>query len=234
MKEINDIYSMYGLSFEEQVYLSKIINPIVENPNFRKRMSNEFLHHGKITLGEHIIEDTVVTYLLSKKHVNKHSDYQMDLAIKIALLHDLYTIPWQNNKEAHVKHFFDKHGFRHPIEAVINSITWYPELFINKDESKIIIDGILHHMFPLPVRYLNGKTELKNKELYNKLDKEYQLMIIDSLKRKKIGGISFSRSKYMEGRIMAKADRKVSRHQIKDFSSAKALLTGKNKKLKHK
>ncbi len=146
------------------------------------------------------------------------------------MLHDLYTLPWQNNREAKVKQFFDKHGFRHPIEAVINSITWYPEIFNNSD-SVIIIDGILHHMFPLPVKYLNNKTELKNRELYNNLDNKYKEIINNSLKRKKIGPISFTRSKYMEGRIMAKADRKVSRKQIRDFSSAKALITGHNKKI---
>ena len=230
MEIINDIFNKYNLTLEDKNYLLSIMNPIINNINFQKRMTDEFLHHGSISLGEHIIEDSVVTYLLSKKH-----NYRTDLAVKIAMLHDLYTLPWQNNPDAKVKHFFDKHGFRHPTEAVINSITWYPELFIDKDEAKIIIDGILHHMFPLPVRYLNDKTEIKNRELFNKLDKYYQTTIIDSLKRKKIGGISFSRSKYVEGRIMAKADRKVSRKQIKDFSSAKSLLTGHNKKItKHK
>ncbi len=224
----DNICNNYKLTKEDKDYLSKIVLPIINNDNFKKRMTSEFLHHGNITLGEHIIEDTIVTYKLSKKR--KNNTFNMDIAIKIALLHDLYTLPWQNNREAKVKQFFDKHGFRHPIEAVINSITWYPEIFNNSD-SVIIIDGILHHMFPLPVKYLNNKTELKNRELYNNLDNKYKEIINNSLKRKKIGPISFTRSKYMEGRIMAKADRKVSRKQIRDFSSAKALITGHNKKI---
>ena len=227
----NNLCSKYKLIDDDKNYLKKIVFPIINNSNFEKRITSEFPHHGSITLGEHIIEDAIVTYLLSRKKIKKKDDYRIDVAIKIAMLHDLYTIPWQNNKEAKVKHFFNKHGFRHPIEAVINSIDWYPEIFQNELESKIIIDGILHHMFPLPVKYLNKKTELKNWEVYNRIDDSYKLMINDSLKRKKVGPISFSRSSYLEGRTMAKADRKVSRGQIKDFSSFKALLTGHNKKI---
>ena len=235
---VNELFesvcSKYNLTNDDKIYLIKIVNPIISNDNFIKRSTNEFSHHGSITLGEHILEDTVVTYLLSKKKLENNNNYRIDLAIKIALLHDLYTIPWQNNQEAKVKHFFDKHGFRHPIEAVINAINWYPEIFSNQDESQIIIDGILHHMFPLPVRYLNEKTELKNRDLLNNIDIKYKEIINESLKRKKIGSISITRSKYTEGRIMSKADRMVSRKQIEDFSSAKSLLTGHNKKLKNK
>ena len=218
----------YNLSDSDKEYLKKIVLPIISHPNFKKRMSSEFMHHGSITLGEHILDDAILTYKLAK---NKKKNYKLDLAVKIAMFHDLYTIPWQNNKEAKVNHFFDKHGFRHPIEAVINSISWYEDIF-NDNDSPILIDGILHHMFPLPVRYLNDKTELKNRELYDKLDDKYKDIINNSLKRKKIGPISFSRSKYREGRVMAKADRIISRKQIKDFSSAKALITGHNKKIK--
>lgn len=230
----DSICNKYNLSILDKEYLIKIVYPIINDDNFLRRTTSEFPHHGSITLGEHIIEDVVVTYLMSKKEIKKRENYRMDLAINIALLHDLYTIPWQNNRDAKVKHFFDKHGFRHPIEAVINSITWYPYLFQNDIDSMILIDGILHHMFPLPVRYLNNLTELKNKELLNNLDDKYKKMIDTSLKRKRIGSISFTRSSYMEGRVMSKADRKVSRKQIKDFSSFKALLTGHNKNLKNK
>ena len=229
---MNRIFDKYNLNLYDKEYLIKIITPIIESPMFQKRMTNEFLHHGNITLGEHILEDTVVTYLLAKKNKN----INIDLAVKIAMMHDLYTIPWQNNRDAHVKCFFNKHGFRHPIEAAINSITWYPNFFKNDSDAKIIIDGIIHHMFPLPVRSFTKenikKIELKNIDSFNSLDDIYQQMIIDSLKRGKIGGLSFSRSKYKEGRIMSLADRKVSLKQIKNFSSFIALLTGHNKSLK--
>lgn len=233
MEELFDrICNKYHLNNEDKDYIKEIIWPIINDDNFQIRLTNKFPHHGVITLGEHIIEDVVMTYILSKKYVNKKKDnnYKIDLAIKIALLHDLYTLPWQNNKEAKVKHFFDKHGFRHPVEAVINSLNWYPDLF-DEESSFVIIDGILHHMNPLPVRYLDNKTELKNRELYDKLDNNYKMMINDSLKRKRIGKISLARSKSKEGKIMAKADRKVSRKQIKDFSSLKSLVTGRNKKI---
>jgi len=237
MNIVNSLFNKYNLSYDDRDYLNKIMFPIISNSNFKRRLTNEFLHHSDITLGEHIIEDTIVTYLLSKKYLaKKNNQYRIDLAVKIALLHDLYTIPWQNNKEAKVHHFFSKHGFRHPVEAVINSITWYPELFNDKDDANIIIDGIVHHMYPLPVRRVNEnkieKTELKNIDNYNRLSESYKDMIINSLNRKKIGVISFSKSKYREGKIMSKADKLVSYKQIKNFASAKALLTGHNKKIK--
>ncbi len=224
------VCNKYNLDNYDKIYLKNIVYPIINNDNFIKRCTNDFFHHDRVTLGEHIIEDTIVTYIISKKKNIKN--YRIDLAIKIALLHDLYTIPWQNNKEAKVKCFFNKHGFRHPIESVINSINWYPEIYSNIDDSKIIIDGILHHMFPLPVRYLDNKVELKNRELLNNIDKKYIDIIDDSLKRKKVGPISITRSKYHEGRIMSMADKKVSRKEIKDISSVKSLLTGHNNKIK--
>lgn len=227
---LNKIISKYDLEVKERNYLKKLINPIIIHPEFQRRMTKEFPHHGDISLGEHIIEDSIVTYKLAKLKNNM----RMDLAIRIAMFHDLYTINWQNNKDAKVKHFFHKHGFRHPIEAVINAINWYPEYFSNYDEANIIIDGIIHHMFPLPVLRVKDNAEsleLRNYPLYQKLSISYQNMIKDSLMRKRVGPISFSRSHYQEGRIMAKADRLVSRKQIKDFESLKSLVTGHNKNL---
>ena len=227
---LNKIISKYDLEVKERNYLKKLINPIIIHPEFQRRMTKEFPHHGDISLGEHIIEDSIVTYKLAKLKNNM----RMDLAIRIAMFHDLYTINWQNNKDAKVKHFFHKHGFRHPIEAVINAINWYPEYFSNYDEANIIIDGIIHHMFPLPVLRVKDNAEsleLRNYPLYQKLSISYQNMIKDSLMRKRVGPVSFSRSHYQEGRIMAKADRLVSRKQIKDFESLKSLVTGHNKNL---
>ncbi len=234
---LEELYNKYKLDNEDKKYLDNIILPIINNPNFKERLTNKFLHHSDITLGEHIIEDGIVTYLLSKKYLNKHknTNYRIDLAVKIAMLHDLYTIPWQNNKEAHVNHFFSKHGFRHPIESVINSINWYPEIF-NETDKEIIIDGIIHHMYPLPVRVFNekkiDKIELKNKDDYYKLSNDNKKILSNSSKRKRIGIISLSKSKYKEGKIMSKADKIVSRKQIKNFSSLSSLLTGHNKKIK--
>ncbi len=213
---------------DEREEFNEIAYPFFSHPEFQKRMSNDFLHHSDITLGEHIIEDALITYGLCKKKENVNTL----VAVKIAMMHDLYEIPWQNNQEGIVKHFSNKHGFRHPIEAAINAITWYPEVF-NENDSEILIDGIIHHMYPLPVRVFNNKDmELKNSDKLEKIDKRFIDMIIKSSNRHKVGHLSFSKCLYQEGRIMSKADKKVSFGQIKNFSSAKALLTGKNKSIK--
>ena len=230
-EKLDNLLNKYSLSQKDKKEFKKMVLPIIKHNEFQKRMNNPFYHHGNITLGEHIIEDSIVTYMLSKK---KKENYRTDLALKISMFHDLYTVPWQNNKEAKVQHFFHKHGFRHPIEGVINAMNWYPEYFEDIHESEIIIDGILHHMFPLPVlssRIIDDKLELKNYVMYYNIPSDYQNIIINSLKRKKLGAISISRSKYLEGKTMAKADRIVSRKEIRNFSSMKALLTGHNKKL---
>ncbi len=235
IEKLDNLFKKYELSNEEINEIKIIILPIIDNKEFKLRSTSIYPHHGNITLGEHIMEDSIVTYILSKKY-KLNNNYRIDLALEIAMFHDLYTIPWQNNKDAKVHKFFHKHGFRHPVEAVINAINWYPDYFKNSGDTKIIIDGILHHMYPLPVTSINEKnvynSELKNLNYYEKLSKEQQKIIIDSLKRKKIGSISISKSKYIEGRIMAKADRKVSRKQIRDFQSMKSLITGHNKKIR--
>ena len=231
-EKLNRIIDRYKLSNDEKKEFRNIINSIFEHNEFQKRMSNEFLHHSNITLGEHILEDAVLTYKMCKKRNNVN----IELAVKIAMLHDLYTNPWQNNKKNKVKKFCNKHGFRHPIEAVINANVWFPELFKNKEESKIIIDGILHHMYPLPVRtFIDSdinKMELKNFDLIDKLSDQSKKIIIESLNRKKVKNYSVSKSKYKEGKIMSKADKKVSRGQIKNISSLTSLVTGHNKSLK--
>ena len=233
LQVINKIYDKYNLSDEDRVFMNKAIEKIVEHPKFKERLTGNFKHHSDISLGEHIIEDACVTYLLCKKKKRK---INIHIAIKIAMFHDLYTIPWQNNKNAKVRKFSNKHGFRHPIEAVINAYRWYPELLPDNDETKIIIDGIIHHMFPLPVTRVKSltinKVELKNYEEVDKIPKYIVDSIIKSTNRRTIIKFSLSRSKYPEGRILSKADKKVSRGQIKNLSSATALVTGKNKKIK--
>lgn len=230
INKLNILFDKYELTKEERDFILKIIYPIFKHREFQRRMTKEFLHHSDITLGEHILEDMIVTYILSKKYLKKYN-YNLDLSLKIAMLHDLYTTPWQNSSYK-TKYFFNKHGFRHPLEAAINAINWYPELFKNNIDSKILIDGIIHHMFPFPVRILDNKRmELANIDLLNKIPNELKDILVTSLKRKRLGAISFSRSLYKEGRIMSKADKRVSLKQIKNFESLKALFTGKNKSI---
>ena len=234
---LNKIMALYGLTNKEQQEFMKIVNPIYQHDEFQKRMTQEFLHHGDVTLGEHIIEDAVVTYLMARDYLKKHHDlsFELNIAVIIAMLHDLYTVPWQNNDKAKTCKFCNKHGFRHPIEAVINAAYWYPLLFEDLHDAKKIVDGIVHHMFPFPVAVFkdNEKNllELKNFELLDKIPIHVKRILIKVTNRRRIGKLSFSSSLYKEGRIMAKADRHVSTRQIKDVSSATALVTGHNKKL---
>ncbi len=235
-KMLDNLFNKYKLNEKEKLELKVIIRPIVIHPEFEKRLTKEFMHHGSFTLGEHIIKDAIVTYKLSKKYENrKHKkEYNTKLAVTIAMMHDLYTESWQNREEK-PKHFYNKHGFRHPIEAVINACLWYPELFKNEKDDKIIIDGIIHHMYPLPVTsYVDSKynkRELKNFLETNELDDKIKKIIIDSTKRRKIYKVSFTRSKYKEGRIMSKADKQVARRELNNYHSAKALITGTNKRI---
>jgi len=239
-KILYSIIDKYNLTEEERLSFLKIIEPIYEHEEFQRRMTDEFPHHGKFTLGEHILEDAVVTFILSKKYIKKYpeNNYSLRLAVIIAMLHDLYTLPWQNNKDNRVKYFFNKHGFRHPIEAVINAYNWYPDLFKKEEEAKIIIDGIVHHMFPLPVRVFDDAEEnileLRNFDKEKNLLSGIKQILISSTLRNKIGKISLAKSIYLEGRIMSKADKYVSNRQIKNVSSAIALLSGQNKSLRKK
>ena len=233
LEKIKILYNQYHLNKSDEEYLNKIIYPLFIHDEFQKRMEKPFLHHSNISLGEHIIEDTILTYLYSKKYQRKKRkyNYQIELAVKISFLHDLYTNPWQNSLRKE-KYFFNKHGFVHPLEAVINAYYWYPFLFEKESDAQIIIDGIIHHMFPLPVRIIdNKKFNIQNKQLFDELPLNIKRMINNSLNRKKLGVISFSRCKYKEGRIMSKADKYVSLKQIKNFQSFKALFTGKNKSI---
>ena len=63
---LDNLLSKYGLiNDEKEGFLSMIIN-IYSYDEFQRRMTDEFFYHDKITLGSHILEDAIVTYLLSK------------------------------------------------------------------------------------------------------------------------------------------------------------------------
>ena len=231
-KLLEELGFSYKLTLSDIKRIDKVIKPIYKHKEFKRRLTNEFLHHSDITLGEHILSDTIVTYKLCKK---SKKDIDIDTALIIAMMHDLYTKQWQNSIENKNKKFLNKHGFTHPLEAIINAINWYPEYFKDIDKANIIIDGVIHHMYPLPVRVFdpsNNKMELNNYDLIKNIDKNLIDIMIKSTSRKRSGIVSTSRSKYIEGRILSKADKKVSVRQIKNVGSAKALITGKNNSLK--
>ncbi len=232
--EYNYIFNKYNLDKKDIKYIYHIIRNIFEHDEFQRRLTKEFYHHGTTTLGEHILEDTVVTYILCKKSNKK---VNLEYALKIAMMHDLYTKSWQNSG-IKKQHFFHKHGFSHPIEAVINSINWFNEEFYDNYKSRVLIDGIVHHMYPLPVMCFNdcdiNYFELNNYELLKNISYKLKKIIIASSNKNKINDISLCKSEYMEGRIMSHADKIVSFNQLENVSSTLALVTGKNKSLYNK
>lgn len=229
---LKQIFDRYNLLDYERKEIYEIIKNIYLHKEFQKRCTTDYLHHGSTTLGEHILEDTVVTYILLRD--NEDNTIDKELALKIAMMHDLYTSPWQNVKIKKSSLFY-KHGFSHPLEAVINSIYWFKDEFEDDYKAKVLIDGIIHHMYPLPVlSYKESKKnelELLNFKIIKNLSRKHRKMIYESSNKNKIGKVSLARSIYKEGRIMAKADKISSINQFTSLSDLTALVTGKNKRL---
>ena len=223
---LNELIDKYKLTNKEKSKFIHLIMPIFTHDEFQRRMNpDEFAHHDKLSLGYHIISDAIVTYLFAKKQ--NLSEKSIDTAITIAMFHDLYEIPWQNSGIIK-SHFTNKHGFTHPIEAAINAYTWYPKYF--NHNADIIIDGIIHHIYPFPVRALdNTPAQLNNMNKFKKLNLNIKNLIVNSSIRFKIGHISLCPSKYIEGRIMSKADKYVSLFSdLKSFHGLKSCITGIN------
>ena len=231
---LNNLFNEYNLSDIDKSFFLGIIEPIYTHPEFQKRLnSNQYPHHAKTSLGEHILNDAITSFIIAKNGDFGPLDFK--LIILIAMFHDLYELPWQNSPI--IKHkFANHHGFTHPLEAAINAITWFPNYFLNEEEAAIIIDGIIHHMYPFPVRSIIDDfidTELNNLDKINYIPSNLKNIIIASSCRTRVLNVSISRSKFLEGRIVSKADKLVSfKKEIKNFNSYKALITGKNNDLK--
>lgn len=235
---VNDFIKKLDLSEEEIDNYIKFAYPIIMHDEFQKRLTKEFLHHDDITLGEHILMVSLKTYqmALNEKRKNNLDSFDIKTATLIALFHDCYTLPWQNNPNNASKKIYNKHGFRHPVEALINVVNWYPEYFNDPIVNKKIVDGILHHMYPFPVRAVDGSDmELKNNDLYQKLPINIKNDMIISTSKGKIGKYSFAFSEYKEGKLVNAADKLVSmKLDIKNLNSLTALVTGYNKNLVYK
>ena len=179
--KLDYLFKKHQINSSEQEFIISVVKPIYEHREFLKRSTSEFLHHDNLTLGYHILEDMIVSFKICKK--KKFSEKKTKIVLLIAMMHDLYEFPWQNNDAFRTKHFFNKHGFRHPIEAAINAITWFPELFDDDEIASIMLDSIIHHMFPLPVLSINynnyKKRELRNIQAFENLDKKYKKIIND-------------------------------------------------------
>lgn len=217
----------YGFTLPEQENFTKIVRPIISHPEFEKRCTDNFPHHGNTTLGEHILKDAMITYRLANIYKSKHPnvDISTETAVVIALFHDLYTNPWQNVDNDNP--LYEKHGFMHPIEAVINAYEWYPEYFKDKEVSKKIIDGVLHHMYPFPVRKINDEIEINEKKI---TDFKFYDVLVHSTKSKR-ENLCFKKATFIEGKLVSKADKLVTVKEIKNISSLVALVTAKNKSI---
>lgn len=209
IKKLEDLLDRYNFNNIDKMIFIEIVKPIYFHEEFQKRLVAEnFPHHGKLSLGEHILNDAIITYLICIKKLEKGINVNLKLAIIIAMFHDLYECPWPLSLPKNK--IVNYHAFRHPIEAIVNAYTWFPEYFADKDEAEIIIDGIIHHMYPFPVRSINTKfkyLELNNLAKLKLMNKNIKRMIVESTNRKRIGNISFSKSRYLEGRIISRADK---------------------------
>lgn len=240
-KEIYEKYKFFCKQYKLTGYNAKklwnIIRPICYHKEFIKRTKAPYWHHDCKTIGEHILCDAIVTYKLItklKKRGKKFDFINLNIAIYIAMFHDLYEEPWQNNLKSKDKKFKNKHGFIHPIEAVTNAITWFPKFFSDRHNALIIIDGIIHHMYPLPVRAIDDTDlELNNQDRYDLLDEKYKKIMKASTLIGKVGHYSLRRSFYIEGRVMSRADKIVAmRKDLHSLNGYLALITGNNNKLK--
>lgn len=113
-----------------------IVKDILEHEEFQNR--KKYKHHGEITVYDHSLKVSQIAYKISKKWKTFDSK---SIAIG-GLLHDFYDKPWQDNKEK--KPFFQKHGFVHAHQALLNANKYFPDYMNEKIEN--IIE---RHMFPL-------------------------------------------------------------------------------------
>lgn len=228
---LNYLMDKYKLTRSQKEELFDIIKDIFYHDEFQRRMTEEYKHHDKLILGYHLLEDTIVTYLFSKKCI-KDSNFDLNIALNISMLHDLYTSPWQNKQKS--INFWNQHAFRHPIESVINSTIWYPELFESKNDAEKIIDGIVHHMYPIPVLSFNddgeNNLELKNYKKIPLVNKMNLNILQSSSNVCKIGNLSLKKSAFKEGRVVSFVDKYISLNNF-DINSLSALITGYNKNL---
>ncbi len=207
---IMNLLESYHFSSKDVNNFFDIIRPIFYHEEFLKRMNfEEFPHHNKTSLGEHIIKNSVLTYVICEKYKKLGANVKTDLAVKISMMHDLYEISYKNHKRK--KLISNMHGFVHPIEAVINSSLWFPFLFDSKDSYKLV-DGIIHHMWPFPVRkvYKFNTTEINNYVKTGLISEEIRDMIVLSTSRSSFGNISFGNSNTIEGKIVSFCDKVVS------------------------
>ena len=163
MEILDKICDIYNFSSDDRNAFINIVLPIIVHDEYKRRLDSEqFPHHDTISVGEHMLTVAALTYKMCKKHNMSYEN--ISIATQTAIFHDLYEYPWQNT-HIEKKMVRNWHAFTHPLEACVNACAWYPEYFRDNDRANQIIDGMVHHMFPSPVRALdNIDAELNNNE----------------------------------------------------------------------
>lgn len=235
-KILFSLFDRYGLNTNEKDELYGIINSIFCHDEFQRRLSDEFMHHDRVSLGEHILEVTIFSYILYKKY-KRSGNVNLDVLLKTAMFHDLYTEPWQNNPNTKVFHKIHKHAFRHPIEAVINSSVWFSNEYLDESKASLIIDGVVHHMAPLPVpKFIldnDNSLELRNFDNINLVSDNVISLLCKSCERFSLGNVSLTLSNNIEGRIVNLSDKIVAVSNMKhsNINGFLAIFTEKNNNL---
>lgn len=227
------LFKKYKLNNNEIGEILNIIYSIYNHDEFQRRMTDEFMHHDNISLGEHILEVAIFSYIMYKKY-KRNENLDLGVLLKTAMFHDLYTEPWQNNPYSKVIKSIHKHAYRHPVEAVINSAFWFPDEFLDFEKSKKIVDGVVHHMAPLPVPKFTfddmNLLELKNFDKIGDVSDDVKNILRSSCDRLSFKNVSIAFSNYYEGKIVSIADKVVAIDNMKhsNINGFLAIFTGEN------
>lgn len=118
----------------------KIIKPILEHPEFKKRITYE--HHEDLSVYEHCLDNAYSDYLQAKKQ-GLSTKEQVE-ATYAGIMHDFYPFKWMFNEERANDKLFKKHGFTHAKEASQNAAKFFPVF-----TTRTIQSSIESHMWPL-------------------------------------------------------------------------------------
>ena len=123
------------MNSKDLAYWYEIAKPILEHPEYQKR--KKFMHHGDTSVYTHCVRVSIRAFQMGKK-----LNLDLNTLVIAGLLHDFYETPWQEIEER--LPLFQRHGFTHAKNALLNSRVYFSE-YLNPN----IENSILRHMFPL-------------------------------------------------------------------------------------
>lgn len=115
----------------------QITEDILYHPEFLKLKT---LRHHKKDIYHHVARVSYLSFIWAKR---LNLDYKA--AARGGLLHDFFVYDWRHEGQLKKKKLFEKHGFTHSKEALVNARTHFE---ITDREADIIVK----HMFPLTLR----------------------------------------------------------------------------------